>query len=62
MCWVKYSKTVLLSISIARYCSIERHALIDFPFAQQDHKLNGTGIMLQMLVFKNSLAMDKSCK
>ena len=34
----------LLSIPIASYCSIERLALICFSGAQQDHKLNETGI------------------
>jgi hypothetical protein len=36
--------SVLLSISIGSYCSIDRLALIYFPYAQQDHKLNGIGI------------------
>jgi len=35
----------LLSIPIASYCSIERLALIYFSYAQQDHKLNETGII-----------------
>ncbi len=36
--------TVLLSIPIASYYSIERLALIYFSYAQQDQKLNETGI------------------
>ena len=43
-CALKYSKAALLSIQIANYCSIKRLALIYFPYAQQEHKLNGIGI------------------
>ncbi|TWX71153.1 hypothetical protein ESZ39_09830 [Colwellia sp. C1TZA3] len=37
---------MLLSLPIASYCSIERLTLNYFSCAQQDHKLNGTGINL----------------
>jgi hypothetical protein len=37
----------LLSIPIASYYSIERLALIYFSRTQQDHKLNGIGIILK---------------
>ncbi|TWX65018.1 hypothetical protein ESZ39_15575 [Colwellia sp. C1TZA3] len=37
---------MLISIPIASYCSIERLTLNYFSCAQQDHKLNGTGITL----------------
>ena len=36
--------SALLSIPIASYWSIKRLALNYFPYAQQDHKLNGIGI------------------
>ena len=36
--------SALFSIPIASYCSIERLGLIYFHYAQQDHKLNETGI------------------
>jgi hypothetical protein len=35
----------LLSILIAGYYSIERLALMYFSYAQQDHKLNESGII-----------------
>jgi hypothetical protein len=41
---VKTIHPALLSIPIASYYSIERLRLIYFPYAQQDHKLNKTGI------------------
>ena len=37
--------SALLSIPITSYYSIERLALIYFPYTQQDHKLNETGII-----------------
>jgi len=46
----------VLSIPIARYCSIKRLALIYFSYAQQDHKLNETSIA--RLVFSRKAAQN----
>ncbi len=40
--------SALLSILIASYYSIERLALKYFPYVQQDHKLNETGIIYHL--------------
>ena len=32
-------------LSIFSYCSIKRLAMINFAYGQQDHKLNGVGII-----------------
>ena len=42
---LKYSKAALLSIPIASYWSIKRLPLNYFSCAQQDHKINGIGII-----------------
>jgi len=45
--------SALLSIPIASYCSIKRLALNYFSYAQQDHKLNGIGIIFIALLEKS---------
>ena len=39
------------------YYSIERLALIHFPFVQQDHKFNKSGIKLQVMKLYNLLTL-----
>jgi hypothetical protein len=46
---LKSSMAALLSITIASYNAIKRLALIYFPYAQQDHKLNTIGITVYRL-------------
>jgi hypothetical protein len=53
-----------LLIPIASYWSIERLSLIYFSCAQQDHKLNGTGIIIVMKeekrILKNHIRFSQS--
>ncbi len=58
LCWLKYFTIALLSILIASYYSIERLALTNFSYAQQDHKLNETaiiGLTVHHTILKNAL-------
>ncbi len=49
--------SALLSILIARYYLIERLALKYFPYEQQDHKLNETGITYLILLSNRRLSV-----
>ncbi|ALO33756.1 hypothetical protein CMT41_02775 [Colwellia sp. MT41] len=51
----------MLSIPIARYWSIERLALIYFPYTQQDHKLNENGIISSQRLELKLLKHSETC-